>query len=71
MTPTEAQPWLNLVVSPILLEFIMGSAVALCVARIGCSAAITALGLGIAAFVVGSAALIALRAPFPLGWGVC
>lgn len=49
----------------------MGSAVALCVARIGCSAAITALGLGIAAFVVGSAALIALRAPFPLGWGVC
>ena len=68
LKPTEAEPWLNLVASPLLLEFIMGGAVALCLPRIGCGASIAALGLGIAAFVLGSAVLLALHVPFPLGW---
>jgi exopolysaccharide production protein ExoZ len=69
LTPTNAQPWLHMFVSPLLLEFIMGCAVALYVDRCNKTAAILSLTLGTAGFVAGTFVLLMLVGPFPYGWG--
>lgn len=69
LTPSQREPWLHLIVSPLLLEFIMGCGVALYVDRCNGVVGILSLALGVGGFVAGTAALLALGVPFPLGWG--
>jgi exopolysaccharide production protein ExoZ len=69
LLPTQATPWLNLVVSPLLLEFILGCVVALYVVRCSRMMGIACLLLGIGGFAAGTLMLAAQGAPFPFGWG--
>lgn len=69
LTPSQAEPWLHLIVSPLLLEFIMGCGVALYVDRCNKAVGLVSLALGVGGFVVGTIALLTLGGPFPLGWG--
>jgi exopolysaccharide production protein ExoZ len=69
LTPSQREPWLHLIVSPLLLEFIMGCGVALYVDRCNRAVGILSLALGVGGFVAGTTALLVLGAPFPLGWG--
>lgn len=69
LMPTRTQPWLHMIVSPLLLEFIMGCGVALYVDRCSRTVAIISLALGVGGCVAGTFALMALGVPFPLGWG--
>src|SRR5262249_6876435 len=50
LRPDEARPIANLAFSPLLLEFIAGSMIALCADRIGRRAAVLALAAGLAVF---------------------
>jgi exopolysaccharide production protein ExoZ len=68
LTPSQADPWLHLIVSPLLLEFIMGCGVALYAARCNRAAGFLSLALGVGGFVAGTFALLALDGPFPSGW---
>lgn len=54
LLPGRTEPFISLAFSPLLLEFIMGCTVALCVARCNGTAAIAALTLGIAGLVLGT-----------------
>lgn len=68
LAPNEAQPLLNLVFSPLLLEFILGCTVALHIGGVGRRAGIGSLFLGLAGFAAGTIALATRGEPFPLGW---
>ena len=68
LRPGEDQPVLNLLFSPLLLEFILGCLVAQHVAGIGRRAAIGSLIMGVAGFAAGTLALAARGEPFPPGW---
>lgn len=61
--------FLNLVFSPLILEFIAGCFVAFTLPRLGSAAGLVCSALGLAGFVFGSAVLSASGIPFPLGWG--
>jgi exopolysaccharide production protein ExoZ len=69
LLPTEATPWLNLIVSPLLLEFILGCGVALFMDRCTRATGILSLILGVGGFAAGTLVLATHRAPFPFGWG--
>jgi exopolysaccharide production protein ExoZ len=68
LRPDEDQPVLNLLFSPLLLEFILGCLVAQHVGGIGRRAAIGNLIMGAAGFAAGTLALAARGEPFPPGW---
>ena len=67
--PGKDQPMLSLVVSPLLLEFILGCFVALYVTQLSRPTARASLACGMAGFAIGTAALALRAETFPLGWG--
>jgi exopolysaccharide production protein ExoZ len=69
LQPTQNEPMLSLVFSPLLLEFILGCCVALYVGAVGRRAGFALLFLGIAGFAAGITAMGMLGEEFPLGWG--
>jgi exopolysaccharide production protein ExoZ len=68
LRPGEDQPVLNLLFSPLLLEFILGCLAARHVGRVSRRAAIGSLMMGATGFAAGTLALAARDAPFPPGW---
>ena len=69
LQPTRAEPWLNLVFSPLQLEFVFGCFIALYVNRVTQVLAWSSLVLGLAVAAAGMAVLSQHNAPYPLGWG--
>lgn len=68
LRPGSTDPLLGLMFSPLLLEFMMGCAVALCVSRLGGRTALAALALGIAGFILGTVVFASLGEWFPSDW---
>jgi exopolysaccharide production protein ExoZ len=68
LAPGADQPLLELVVSPLLLEFILGCLVALYAGSLSRRAALTSLIVGAAGFIAGSTVLAVHGDAFPLGW---
>jgi exopolysaccharide production protein ExoZ len=66
--PSKTEPLISLMFSPLLLEFMMGCAVALCVSRFTNTAAIAALTLGLGGFVLGTMIFIMQGGWFPSDW---
>ncbi len=64
----KTDPLLGLMFSPLLLEFMMGCVVALCVSRLNGTAAIVALTLGTGGFVVGTIIYLIHGGWFPSDW---
>lgn len=69
LQPSQEQPVLSLVFSPLLLEFMLGCCVALHVGRLGRRVSIATLVVGMLGFGAGLGALITTEQEFPLGWG--
>lgn len=68
LMPGRTDPLIGLALSPLLLEFIMGCAVALCVSHCNRRAAIAALMLGAGGFVVGTSIFMLRGGWFPSDW---
>ncbi len=68
LMPGTAQPLIGLMFSPLLVEFIMGCFVALCVSRCVGTAANAAVALGIAGFVLGTLIFMRRGGWFPSDW---
>ncbi len=68
LMPGNTEPLIGLMFSPLLLEFIMGCAVALCVSRCTGIVATAALACGIGGFVLGTLILIMQGGWFPSDW---
>ena len=68
LRPGEDQPELNLLFSPLLLEFILGCLVAQHAGGMGRREAIASLIMGATGFAAGTLALAARGEPFPPGW---
>lgn len=68
LMPGSTDPLLSLMFSPLLLEFMMGCAVALCVSRLNGRTAVAALALGAAGFLLGTVVFAAQGAWFPSDW---
>jgi len=69
LQPTRMQPWLNLVFSPLQLEFVFGCFIALYVDRITKAMAWSSLVLGVVVCAAGMVVLDQDAAAYPLGWG--
>jgi exopolysaccharide production protein ExoZ len=68
LMPVETAPLIDLMFSPLLLEFMMGCTVALCVSRCNKTAAIAALMLGAGGFVLGTFIFAMQGGWFPSDW---
>jgi exopolysaccharide production protein ExoZ len=66
--PGKMDPMLGLMFSPLLLEFMMGCVVALCVSRFNGTAAIMAMTLGTGGFVFGTIIYLMHGGWFPSDW---